>query len=67
MQSTFQSIPKVISGVQVRALCMTLNVFCTDIGKLCLYKSRFVHRDIVILEQVWTKPAMKASVNATTC
>ncbi|MCJ8749761.1 hypothetical protein PDJAM_G00180000 [Pangasius djambal] len=45
VQSVFQFIPKVFSGVEVRALCRTLEFFHFNLG------ARFVHRGIVMLEQ----------------
>ncbi|MCI4395832.1 hypothetical protein PGIGA_G00196580 [Pangasianodon gigas] len=54
VQSVFQFIPKVFSGVEVRALCRTLEFFHSNLHTPCLHGARFVHRGIVMLEQVWT-------------
>ncbi|MCI4391931.1 hypothetical protein PGIGA_G00140000 [Pangasianodon gigas] len=48
----FQFIPKVFSGVEVRALCRPLKFFHNNLGEPCLHGPRFVHRGIVMLEQV---------------
>ncbi|MCI4377832.1 hypothetical protein PGIGA_G00208400 [Pangasianodon gigas] len=53
VQSVFQFIPKVFSGVEVRALCRTLEFFHSNLNTPCLHGARFVHRGIVMLEQVW--------------
>ncbi|MCJ8734611.1 hypothetical protein PDJAM_G00237230 [Pangasius djambal] len=45
-------IPKVFSGVEVRALCRTLEFFHSNLHTPCLHGARFVHRGIVMLEQV---------------
>ncbi|MCJ8748244.1 hypothetical protein PDJAM_G00162700, partial [Pangasius djambal] len=52
VQSVFQFIPKVFSGVEVRALCRTLEFFHSNLHTPCLHGARFVHRGIVMLEQV---------------
>ncbi|MCI4394312.1 hypothetical protein PGIGA_G00167270 [Pangasianodon gigas] len=54
MQSVFQFIPKVFSGVEVRALSRTLEFFHSNFGKPCLHGARFVYRSIVMLEQCET-------------
>ncbi|MCJ8737963.1 hypothetical protein PDJAM_G00030110 [Pangasius djambal] len=51
VQSVFQFIPKVFSGVEVRALCRTLEFFHSSLHTPCLHGARFVHRGIVMLEQ----------------
>ncbi|MCJ8736196.1 hypothetical protein PDJAM_G00256040 [Pangasius djambal] len=51
VQSVFQFIPKVFSGVEVRALCRTLEFFHSNLHTPCLHGARFVHSDIVMLEQ----------------
>ncbi|MCI4387901.1 hypothetical protein PGIGA_G00079600 [Pangasianodon gigas] len=51
VQSVFQFIPKVFSGVEVRALCRTLEFFHSNLHTPCLHGARFVHRGIVMLEQ----------------
>ncbi|MCI4376965.1 hypothetical protein PGIGA_G00197790 [Pangasianodon gigas] len=53
VQSVFQFIPKVFSGVEVRPLCRTLEFFHSNLHTSCLHGARFVHRGIVMLEQVW--------------
>ncbi|MCJ8748173.1 hypothetical protein PDJAM_G00162490 [Pangasius djambal] len=53
VQSVFQFIPKVFSGVEVRALCRTLEFFHSNLHTPCLHGARFVHRGIVMLEQIW--------------
>ncbi|MCI4386200.1 hypothetical protein PGIGA_G00059530 [Pangasianodon gigas] len=53
VQSVFQFIPKVFSGVEVRALCRTLEFFHSNLHTPCLHGARFVHRGIAMLEQVW--------------
>ncbi|MCJ8742121.1 hypothetical protein PDJAM_G00078520 [Pangasius djambal] len=53
VQSVLQFIPKVFSGVEVRALCRTLEFFHSNLHTPCLHGARFVHRGIVMLEQVW--------------
>ncbi|MCJ8741355.1 hypothetical protein PDJAM_G00069720 [Pangasius djambal] len=53
VQSVFQFIPKVFSGVEVRALCRTLEFFHSNLHTPCLHGARFVHRGIVMQEQVW--------------
>ncbi|MCI4389931.1 hypothetical protein PGIGA_G00116720 [Pangasianodon gigas] len=52
VQSVFQFIPKVFSGVEVRALCRTLEFFHSNLHTPCLHGARFVHRGIVMLEQL---------------
>ncbi|MCJ8737978.1 hypothetical protein PDJAM_G00030230 [Pangasius djambal] len=52
VQSVFQFIPKVFSGVEVRALCRTLEFFHSNLHTPRLHGARFVHRGIVMLEQV---------------
>lgn len=44
VQPAFQFSPKMCSGLEVRALCRTLEFFHTNLGKPCLHGSRFVHR-----------------------
>ncbi|MCI4392233.1 hypothetical protein PGIGA_G00143630 [Pangasianodon gigas] len=51
VQSVFQFIPKVFSGVEVRTLCRTLEFFHSNLHTPCLHGARFVHRGIVMLEQ----------------
>ncbi|MCI4381499.1 hypothetical protein PGIGA_G00252490 [Pangasianodon gigas] len=51
IQSVFQFIPKVFSGVEVRALCRTLEFFHSNLHTPCLHGAGFVHRGIVMLEQ----------------
>ncbi|MCJ8748396.1 hypothetical protein PDJAM_G00164290 [Pangasius djambal] len=51
VQSVFQFIPKVFSGVEVRALCRTLEFFHSNLHTPCLHGARFVHRGVVMLEQ----------------
>ncbi|MCJ8739726.1 hypothetical protein PDJAM_G00050400 [Pangasius djambal] len=48
--SVFQFIPKVFSGVEVRALCRTLEFFHSNLHTPCLHGARFVHRGIVMLK-----------------
>ena len=50
-QSTFQFIPKVFGGVEVRALCRQVKFFHTDLNKPFLYGPHFVHVGIVMLKQ----------------
>ncbi|MCJ8749759.1 hypothetical protein PDJAM_G00179970 [Pangasius djambal] len=52
VQSVFQFIPKVFSGAEVRALCRTLEFFHSNLHTPCLHGARFVHRGIVMLEQL---------------
>ncbi|MCI4382982.1 hypothetical protein PGIGA_G00021130 [Pangasianodon gigas] len=53
VQSVFQFIPKVFSGVEVRALCRTLEFFHSNLNTPCLHEARFVH----MLEQIlWVWP-----------
>ncbi|MCI4391073.1 hypothetical protein PGIGA_G00130010 [Pangasianodon gigas] len=52
VQSVFQFIPKVFSGVEVRALCRTLEFFHSNLHTPCLHGARFVLRGIVMLEQL---------------
>ena len=47
---TFQFIPKVFDGVEIRALCRPVKFYHTDLDKPFLYGPRFVH-GIVILKQ----------------
>jgi hypothetical protein len=47
----FQFIPKVIDGVEVRALCRPVKFFHIDFNKTFLYRPHFVHRGIVMLKQ----------------
>ncbi|MCI4392257.1 hypothetical protein PGIGA_G00144020, partial [Pangasianodon gigas] len=53
VQSVFQFIPKVFSGVEVRALYRTLEFFHSNLHTPCLHGARFVHRGIVMLEQIF--------------
>ena len=48
-QSVFQFIPKLVNGVEVRALCRPVKFFHTDLDKPFLYGHHFVHRGIVML------------------
>jgi hypothetical protein len=48
-QSVFQFIPKVLDGVEVRALCRAVKFFHTVLNKPFQYGPRFVHRGIVML------------------
>ena len=50
-QSAFQLIPKVSDGVEVRALCMPVKFFHTDLDKPFLYGPRFVHRGIMLKQE----------------
>ncbi|MCJ8730323.1 hypothetical protein PDJAM_G00183060 [Pangasius djambal] len=50
--SALRFIPKVLSGVEVRALCRTLEFFHSSLGKPCLHGARFVHRGIAMLGQM---------------
>ena len=50
-QSTFQFIPKVFDGVEVRDLCKPVKFFHTNLDKPFLYGPRFVHGGIVMLTQ----------------
>ena len=50
-QSAFQFIPKVFDGVEVRALSRPVKFLHTDLDKLFLSRSYFVHRSIVLLKQ----------------
>ncbi|MCJ8748149.1 hypothetical protein PDJAM_G00161710 [Pangasius djambal] len=56
VQSVFQFIPKVFSGVEVRALCRTLEFFHSNLHTPRLHGARFVHRGIVMLEQKQLRP-----------
>ncbi|MCJ8743438.1 hypothetical protein PDJAM_G00094030 [Pangasius djambal] len=56
VQSVFQFIPKVFSGVEVRALCRTLEFFHSNLHTPRLHGARFVHRGIVMLEQPIPSP-----------
>jgi len=51
LQSAFQFIPKVLDGVEVRALCRQVKFFHTDFDKSFLYGSHFVQGGIVMLKQ----------------
>lgn len=37
-----------------QALCMTLKFLHSNLGRPCLNAAPFVHRGIVMVEQVWT-------------
>ena len=53
-QSVFQFIPKVLDGVEVKALCRPDKFFHTGLDKPFLYGPRFVHGGIVmLLPQSW--------------
>lgn len=41
LQSVFQLIPKVISGVEVKPLCRTLEFFHSSLEKSCLHEAHF--------------------------
>jgi hypothetical protein len=47
----FQFIPKEFDGVEVRALCRTVNFIHTVLEKTFLYGPHFMHRGIVMLKQ----------------
>ncbi|MCI4383748.1 hypothetical protein PGIGA_G00030000 [Pangasianodon gigas] len=64
VQSVFQFIPKVFSGVEVRALCRTLEFFHSNLNTPCLHGARFVHRGIVMLEQFIPKVFSGVEVRA---
>ena len=49
--SAFQFIPKVLDGVEVRALCRLVKFFHTNLDKPFIFGHRFVHRGIVMLKQ----------------
>ncbi|MCI4389338.1 hypothetical protein PGIGA_G00096810 [Pangasianodon gigas] len=71
VQSVFQFIPKVFSGVEVRALCRTLEFFHSNLNTPCLHGARFVHRGIVMLEQhthvhAFTQPGRAAFFKSAT-
>jgi hypothetical protein len=51
-QSAFQLIPNVFDGVEVRALCRAAKFFHTDLDKPFLYGPPFVHRAIVMLNNI---------------
>lgn len=54
VQSVFMLIPKVFSVVEIRALQGPLKFFHTSVGKSSVFgKSSFMHRGIVMLEEVW--------------
>lgn len=40
-----------VGGVEIRALCRSLKVTYTELGKSFLYRSGFVHRYAVMMEQ----------------
>ncbi|KAB5559430.1 hypothetical protein PHYPO_G00028930 [Pangasianodon hypophthalmus] len=52
----FQFISKVFSGVEVRALCRTLEFFHSKLVRPCLHRARFAHRHTVMLKQERTFP-----------
>jgi hypothetical protein len=54
----FQFIPKVFDGIEVRALCRTLNFSHTDLDKPFLYGPLFVHSVIVMLKQEMAFPKL---------
>ncbi|MCJ8750186.1 hypothetical protein PDJAM_G00259670 [Pangasius djambal] len=45
-------VQSVFSGVEVRALCRTLEFLHSNLHTPCLHGARFVHRGVVMLEQV---------------
>lgn len=49
----FHLIPKMFTGVEVRAQCRPIELFHTNFGKLCLYEAHFVYSCTVIFEHVW--------------
>lgn len=53
--------PTVFSAAEVRALCRTVMFLCTDLGKLCLYGTCFVHRHTVWKMECFV-PRSKSSV-----
>ena len=50
-QLAFQFLPKVLDGVEVRALCRPVKFFHNDLDKPFLYGPRFVHGGIAMLKQ----------------
>ncbi|MCJ8738048.1 hypothetical protein PDJAM_G00031240 [Pangasius djambal] len=67
VQSVFQFIPKVFSGVEVRALCRTLEFFHSNLHTPCLHGARFVHRGVVMLEQDLQDLTMIIPIRCFTC
>ena len=50
-QSTFQFIPKMFDGVEVRAMCRPVKFFHNDLDKSFLIGPHFAHGCIVMLKQ----------------
>lgn len=54
-QLEFKFLPKVLSGVGVRAMCSTLKLIRVKLDKVCVcvHGAGFVHKRISILEEAW--------------
>ena len=62
-QSAFQLIPNVFDGVEVRAQCMPVKFFHTNLDKPLPFGPFFVQRDIVMLKQERAFPKLLETQN----